>query len=87
MMQDIMDKDGKLTHIDENGKKTNLLLINGDNKVNELKKSIRYFIENQKEIMEYQEVSARILYHRYEILRKEGFTEKQALELVKTGPI
>ena len=69
----------------ENG--GNLKMINGENKPNLYKESLRNIIENQLEILEYHLITAKLYKSKYDSLIKEGFTREQAMELLKLGPI
>ncbi|KIL72703.1 hypothetical protein [Bacillus badius] len=60
-----------------NGKITNL---EAEMMIDESKEKLPYLIENAK-------ITSKLLKARYESLIAEGFTEKQALEIILTRPL
>lgn len=65
---------------------SNLHVLNGNAKNDDLKKVLRQLRESLPTHMAIQEELARLTKNKYEVLLKQGFTEQQALELCKGGP-
>lgn len=60
-----------------NGKLTNIEM---EMAIDEVKKNLPYLIQNAA-------LSAKFIKSKYDSLVAEGFTEKQALEIIKTRPL
>lgn len=71
---------------DKDKDKGNLIAFTGGATPNVDAESLRQFKANIAIILEYQETTALMTRHKYLALIKQGFEEKQALELCKTLP-
>ena len=63
--------------------KNNLTSIDGKGKKSEMRDALKMILENMDELLELDEVKSKIRKNYYDHLIKQGFSEQQALEIVK----
>lgn len=61
-------------------------LLNGGNKSNEMKEAVRKLRDDLPDLIEYLKLGAQLRMEKFKALKKQGFTNRQAIELCK-GPM